>query len=109
MRGSVASPSASQTSEATIHYGAINPAHHNYNEGAITREPMKIAKFSGSSNEIMFHNGIDLLGAEARSRIVCHTAAERSSILASLTSRGITTLGGKPVEGVLCTADDYDS
>lgn len=89
------------------HYGAINPAHHNYNAGAITRDPMKIAKFSGSSNEIMFRNGIDLLGAEAPSRIVCHTAAERNSILASLTSRGITQLGGKPVEDVLCTEADY--
>ncbi|MDX3206267.1 hypothetical protein [Streptomyces scabiei] len=89
------------------HYGAINPAHHNYNAGAITRDPMKIAKFTGSSNEIMFRNGIDLLGAEAPSRIVCHTAAERSSILASLTARGITQLGGKPVEDVLCTEADY--
>ncbi|MFI8952543.1 hypothetical protein ACIGO6_39485 [Streptomyces sp. NPDC053750] len=89
------------------HYGAINPAHHNYNAGAITRDPMKIAKFSGGSNEIMFRNGIDLLGAEAPSRIVCHTAAERSSILASLTARGITQLGGKPVEDVLCTESDY--
>ncbi|MGW2689273.1 hypothetical protein ACWC6I_39695 [Streptomyces sp. NPDC001414] len=89
------------------HYGAINPAHHNYNAGAITRDPMKIAKFTGSSNEIMFRNGIDLLGAEAPSRIVCHTAAERSSILASLTARGITQLGGKPVEDVLCTESDY--
>ncbi|WP_331736294.1 hypothetical protein OG605_39485 (plasmid) [Streptomyces xanthophaeus] len=89
------------------HYGAINPAHHNYNAGAITRDPMKIAQFTGSSNEIMFRNGIDLLGAEAPSRIVCHTAAERSSILASLTSRGITQLGGKPVEDVLCTEADY--
>ncbi|TKS96398.1 hypothetical protein [Streptomyces lasalocidi] len=89
------------------HYGAINPAHYNYNAGAITRDPMKIANFSGSSNEIMFRNGIDLLGAEAPSRIVCHTAAERSSILASLTARGITQLGGKPVEDVLCTEYDY--
>ncbi|MFI2906677.1 hypothetical protein ACG2OD_00180 [Streptomyces sp. PDY-4] len=91
------------------HYGAINPAHGHYNAGAITRDPMKIAKFTGSSNEIMFRNGIDLLGAEAPSRIVCHTAAERSSILASLTSRGITQLGGKPVEDVLCTEADYYS
>jgi hypothetical protein len=89
------------------HYGAINPAHGHYNAGAITRDPMKIAQFSGSSNEIMFRNGIDLLGAEAPSRIVCHTAAERKTILASLTARGITQLGGKPVEDVLCTEADY--
>ncbi|WP_331731718.1 hypothetical protein [Streptomyces sp. NBC_00073] len=91
------------------HFGAINPEHHNYNANAITRDPMKIANFSGSSNEVMFRNGIDLFGSEAPSRIVCHTAAERSTILASLTSRGITQLGGKPVEDVLCTANDYNS
>ncbi|MFI6689283.1 hypothetical protein [Streptomyces sp. NPDC050485] len=91
------------------HYGAINPAHQNYSENAITRDPMKIAKFSSSGNEVMFRNGIDLFGAEAPSRIVCHTAAERNTILASLTSRGITQLGGKPVEDVLCTANDYNS
>ncbi|WP_159045397.1 hypothetical protein [Streptomyces sp. H036] len=85
------------------HYGAINPANGHYSAAAITRDPKKIATFSGSSNEIMFRNGIDLLGAEAPSRIVCHTAAERSSILASFSARGITHLGGKPVEDVLCT------
>ncbi|MET7296871.1 hypothetical protein ABZS79_33050 [Streptomyces griseoloalbus] len=90
------------------HYGAINPAHSYYDSADITRDPMKIAHFHPSaSNEIMFRNGIDLLGAEAPSRIVCHTAAERNSILASLTSRGITQLGGKPVEDVLCTEADY--
>jgi hypothetical protein len=89
------------------HYGAINPAHHNYNESAITRDPMKIAKFSAAGNEVMFRNGLDLFGAEAPSRIVCHTAAERTTILASLASRGITHMGGKAVEDVLCTTDDY--
>ncbi|MGQ4406365.1 hypothetical protein ACN6K4_001122 [Streptomyces hayashii] len=89
------------------HFGAINPAHHNYNESAITRDPMKIAKFSAAGNEVMFRNGLDLFGAEAPSRIVCHTAAERTTILASLASRGITHMGGKAVEDVLCTTDDY--
>ncbi|MFE3559849.1 hypothetical protein ACFXKW_34080 [Streptomyces sp. NPDC059193] len=84
------------------HYGAINPDHHNYSKSAITRDPMKIASFGGGSNEVMFRNGIDLLGAEAPSRIVCGSAGERNSILSSLSARGITELGGKPVEDVLC-------
>ncbi|MFD8732323.1 hypothetical protein [Streptomyces sp. NPDC059611] len=88
------------------HFGAINPAHSKYSSGSITRDPMKIAKFYGDGNEVMFRNGIDLLGAEAPSRIVCHSNAERSSILASFASRGITQLGGKPVEEVLCV-DSY--
>ncbi|MGW7199001.1 hypothetical protein [Streptomyces chryseus] len=89
------------------HYGAINPKHHNYSKTAITRDPMKIAQFSSSGNEVMFRNGIDLLGAEAPSRIVCQSAGERNTILASFASRGITELGGKPVEDVLCTTDYY--
>ncbi|MFD7900507.1 hypothetical protein [Streptomyces sp. NPDC059743] len=89
------------------HYGAINPEHHNYSKNAITRNPMKIANFSSDGNEVMFGNGIDLLGAEAPSRIVCASAGERQTILASFASRGITELGGKPVEDVLCLDDYY--
>lgn len=89
------------------HFGAINPKHHNYSKTAMTRDPMKIANFSSGGNEVMFRNGIDLLGAEAPSRIVCTSAGERNAILASFASRGITELGGKPVEDVLCTTADY--
>ncbi|TGB15480.1 hypothetical protein [Streptomyces sp. MZ04] len=91
------------------HYGAINPAHSEYSKKAITRDPMKIAKFAGDSNEVMFRNGIDLLGAEAPSRIVCTSVGERNTILASFSSRGITELGGKSVEDVLCLDDHYYS
>lgn len=89
------------------HFGAINPAHHKFSKKAITRDPTKIAKFSSGGNEVMFRNGLDLLGAEAPSRIVCKSAGERKKILASFASRGITELGGKPVEDVLCLTDDY--
>ncbi|WP_055531364.1 hypothetical protein [Streptomyces graminilatus] len=88
------------------HYGAINPNHHNYSANAITRDPMKIATFYSDSNEVMFRGGLDLLGAEAPSRIVCESAGERKKILASFSARGITELGGKPVEDVLCVTDN---
>jgi hypothetical protein len=88
------------------HYGAINPNHHNYSAKAITRDPMKIAKFYSGTNEVMFRGGLDLLGAEAPSRIVCKSAGERKKILASFSARGITELGGKPVEDVLCVTYD---
>ena len=88
------------------HYGAINPDHHNYSAEAITRDPMKIAKFYSGANEVMFRGGLDLLGAEAPSRIVCKSAGERKKILASFSARGINELGGKPVEDVLCVTDD---
>ncbi|MEU6352154.1 hypothetical protein ABZ896_22940 [Streptomyces sp. NPDC047072] len=92
---------------ASDHYGAINPNHYKYSKDAITRDPMKIAKFGYDGNEVMFGNGIDLLGTEAPSRIVCKSAGERSTILASFAARGITELGGKPVEDVLCLDTDY--
>ncbi|WP_328372967.1 hypothetical protein OG800_49410 (plasmid) [Streptomyces sp. NBC_00445] len=86
------------------HYGAINPNHYKYSKNAMTRDPMKIANYQGDGNEVMFRNGIDLIGAEAPSRIVCWSAGERQKILASFAARGITELGGKPVEDVLCVS-----
>ncbi|MEU5959311.1 hypothetical protein [Streptomyces sp. NPDC047525] len=89
------------------HFGAVNPDHYKYSKNAMTQDPMKIAQFTGGANELMFRNGVDLLGAEAPSRIVCQSANERKTILASFAARGITELGGKPAEDVLCLADDY--
>ncbi|MEU1812992.1 hypothetical protein [Micromonospora aurantiaca (nom. illeg.)] len=83
-------------------YGAINPSHHLYKTGELTRDPVKIAGFaSSSSNEIMFRDGIDVLGTEAPSRIVCGDAATRDSVLSLLHGRKITHLGGKPVDQVV--------
>jgi hypothetical protein len=67
----------------------------------LTRDPLKIATHSASNNEIMFRDGLDLLGAEAPSRIVCEYAHERTALLESFKARGITHLGGKPVEDVV--------
>jgi hypothetical protein len=49
----------------------------------------------------MFRHGIDLLGAEAPTRIRCASAEERSSILQMLKARGIHKLGSKSVEEVV--------
>jgi len=70
----------------------------------LTRNPLKIATHTASNNEIMFRDGVDLLGAEAPSRIVCGPASERTALLESFKSRGITHLGGKPVEEVVQSA-----
>ncbi|KUN57590.1 hypothetical protein [Streptomyces canus] len=85
------------------HYGAINPAGGKSMHG-MTRDPMKIASFSQSNNEIMFRDGIDLLGAEAPSRIMCEYAHERTEMLEFFKKRGITHLRGKAVEDVVQTA-----
>ncbi|MCM2430902.1 hypothetical protein [Streptomyces sp. RKAG337] len=70
----------------------------------LTRDPMKIATHGASNNEVMFRDGIDLLGAEAPSRIMCHHAHQRTALLESFKARGITHLGGKPVEDVVKTS-----
>jgi hypothetical protein len=85
------------------HFGAINPAGGKSMHG-MTRDPMKIATFSQSNNEIMFRDGIDLLGAEAPSRIECTYAHERTELLEFFKKRGITHLRGKAVEDVVQSA-----
>ncbi len=82
------------------HFGSVNPAS-SHNTNGMTRDPFKIATFSASNNEVMLRNGIDLLGAEAPSRIVCGSSAKRAQVLALLSARGITHLRGKPVSEVV--------
>ena len=65
-----------------------------------TRNPVMLAGFHGN-NEVMFRHGIDLLGAEAPTRIKCTSAKERSSILTMLKARGIHKLGSKPIQEVV--------
>ncbi|WP_046469461.1 hypothetical protein [Allosalinactinospora lopnorensis] len=82
------------------HFGALNPeGHHSMN--GLTKDPMKMADFNASDNEIMFRNGLDLLGAEAPSRILCGSAQEKQQVLSLLKKRGITHLAGKPVDQVV--------
>lgn len=62
------------------HFGVVNPKSGTSTSG-MTRDPFKIAGFSPGKNEIMFRHGIDLLGVEAPSRIVCTSAAQRQQVL----------------------------
>jgi len=82
------------------HFGAVNPKSHLPLSGQ-TRDPMKVAGFSGGGNEVMIRNGLDLLGAEAPTLIRCNSATQRSEVLALLASKGITQLGGRPVTDVV--------
>ena len=82
------------------HFGSIN------NDGGhsisgMCRDPHKVAGFTGGSNEVMFRDGIDLLGDEAPSLICCSSAPQRAGVLEALSARGITHLRGKPVEEVV--------
>lgn len=82
------------------HYGAVNPAAHQYSAGKLTRDPHKIAGFNGS-NEVMFANGIDLVGEGAPTLIRCGSTKTRGQLLNLLKARGITELGGRPAEQVI--------
>ena len=64
-----------------------------------TTDLMKVVTFDGS-NEIMFRDGLDLLGADAPSKIICSNTTQRNEILAILKQQGIKELGGKPVTEV---------
>jgi hypothetical protein len=68
-----------------------------------TRDPFKIAKFGNASNEVMFADGIDLLGAEGPSRVLCHNTTQRDEIRTMLLAKGVTTIAGKPIEEVITT------
>jgi hypothetical protein len=82
------------------HFGCLNPKSGHSTSGQ-TRDPYKIAQFKGSSNEIMFKHGIDLLGAEAPSRIICSSPGQRQQVLDILAAKGITHLAGKSVSEVV--------
>ncbi len=81
------------------HFGSLNPQSGHSTSG-LTRDPAKLAAFSGS-NEVMFRHGVDLLGAEAPSLIKCKSEAERTSVLKLLEGKGITHLGGKAITEVV--------
>ncbi|MFV2198860.1 hypothetical protein [Nocardiopsis sp. LOL_012] len=83
------------------HFGAVNPAHHLHSASGMTKDPEKIAAFSGVSNEVMVKHGLDLLGEHAPSRIICQDAAERANVLSVLHKKGVTQMGGKNIDDVV--------
>ncbi len=84
----------------TDHFGSLNPQSSHSTSGQ-TRDPLAVAGFNGGSNEVMFRDGIDLLGEEAPTRVLCSSSSERQQILALLAERGITELAGRPVGEVV--------
>jgi hypothetical protein len=81
------------------HFGSLNPSSGHSTSGQ-SRNPATVAGFGGS-NEVMFRHGIDLLGAEAPTKIVCGSATERTKVLTMFKARGIEKLGGRKVEEVV--------
>jgi len=77
------------------HFGALNPR---ATTSAPPRSPAIPPRghLHGHNNEVMFRNGIDLLGSEAPSRIRCSSPKRREDTLAALAARGITQLRASP-------------
>ncbi|MFD2462702.1 hypothetical protein ACFSYJ_29115, partial [Amycolatopsis samaneae] len=73
-------------------YGVINPAKMSQYSGHVKpmRNPFTIATFKNPANEVMFGDGIDLLGPEGPSRILCVSTKQRNDLHAMLTAKGIT-------------------
>lgn len=66
-----------------------------------TRNPTKAAGFTASNNEIIVANGLDLLGADAPSRVYCSSKTQRAAVLQQLTAAGVTHLAGRPIDKVI--------
>jgi hypothetical protein len=81
------------------HFGSINAASHHSVSGQ-TKDPKVVAKWNGH-NEVMVQNGLDLLGDEAPTWVRCKNAAQRKEVLKVLADKGVTHMGGKPVEQVI--------
>jgi hypothetical protein len=73
------------------HFGSVNPASSRKTSG-MTRDAFKIAAFSSDSNEVMLRNGIDLLGAEASSTILCGSPDQRTGTSGHLSRRRVPVL-----------------
>ena len=83
------------------HFGSINP-NSSHSVSGMTRNPAQVAGHTSSSNnEIMFQDGLDLLGVDAPSRINCSTKGERDKIRKLLKDRGVTHIGVRTVEEVV--------
>ncbi len=70
------------------HYGAINTSDHHYSSHSFTTDPATLTTYNGSSNEVMFKNGLPVLGPNGVRRIWVASESERQQILASLAKVG---------------------
>ena len=82
------------------HFGATDAGTSHSVKGQ-TRNPTKVAAFGAGNNEVMIAHGLDLLGADAPTRIICGNATERTHLINQLAAAGVTSLGGRPLTKVI--------
>lgn len=86
-------------------FGATNPSDSHFKESGRTKDIDKLlswkSNFSGWGGQVMFKNGIDLLGEHAPRYIFVNSEADRQKVLASFAKVGVKELGGRPVEEVV--------
>jgi hypothetical protein len=83
------------------HYGAINPSDHHYSSHSFTTDPAALASYNGSSNEVMFKNGLPVLGPSGVRRIWVGSESERQQVLASMAKVGASKIAGRLVDEVV--------
>lgn len=81
------------------HFGAVNPADPRGRAPRVT-DPLK-ALHPAHGNEIVFKGGIGIYGPYAPTRIRVGDPFAREDLLAWCKERGITHIGGRPVEQVI--------
>lgn len=82
------------------HFGSQNGSS-SHSTSSQTRDVATVAGFSQSNNEVMFADGLDLLGADAPSKVYCSSASERDAVRKLLAGRGVESIGGRPVNDVI--------
>lgn len=83
------------------HYGAINPSDHHFSSHSFTTDPATLATFNGSSNEVMFKNGLHVLGPHGVRRIWVGSESDRQHVLAAIAKVGASEIAGRPVDEVV--------
>ena len=88
-------------------YGVTNPKDYKYNTSGRTRKVEDLPEYAKETKagslraQVMFKNGIDLLGEHAPKYIFVETEADRQKMLASFAKIGVRELKGRPVEEVV--------
>lgn len=88
-------------------YGVTNPKDYKYSTSGRTRKVEDLPEYAKDDSagnlraQVMFKNGIDLLGEHAPKYIFVTTEADRQKVLASFAKVGVSELKGRPVEEVV--------
>lgn len=88
-------------------FGAVNPKDPHYKPSGRTRRVEDLPDYEAATGigswraQVMFKNGIDILGAHPPRFIFVNSEDDRLKLLASFAKVGVKELGGRPVEEIV--------